>query len=59
MLEKKCGIKDAKEFQTLAPDRVNVYLRELWEFEEKEVKRELSKRTRSAETSSKPEYHRD
>lgn len=37
VLEKKCGIKDAKEFQTLAPDRVNVYLRELWEFEEKEV----------------------
>ena len=37
VLEKKCGMKDAKEFQTLAPDKVNMYLRELWEFEEKEV----------------------
>ncbi|KAI6653754.1 Microprocessor complex subunit DGCR8 [Oopsacas minuta] len=37
VLEQKCGIKDAKDFQTLSADKVNVYLRELWDFEEKVV----------------------
>ena len=37
ILEQKCGLKNAREFQTLSHDKVQVYLRELWEFEEKEV----------------------
>ena len=37
VLEQKCGLKNAKEFPTLSHDKVQVYLRELWEFEEREV----------------------
>ena len=37
VLEQKCGLKNAREYQTLSHDKVQVYLKELWQFEEKEV----------------------